>query len=64
MRQFLTLVWILALLASLGTCAVSKGAVHEIEAIVLLLIAVVAMSASAILRALEEARKPPPPAKP
>lgn len=61
MRRYLTAAGILSLLMSLGTCAVAKGAHHEIEALIWLLIAVVAGAASAILGELERHRPPPPP---
>lgn len=61
MRGFFAALAALSLLLALGTCAVSKGAVHEIEAQIWILIAVVAIACHAIIRELERNRPPPPP---
>lgn len=63
MRNFLALVFALSLLASLGTCTVSKGAVHEIEALIWLLIGTVALVGYAILGAIERLSQAPPTTK-
>ena len=63
MRNFLALLFAISLLASLGTCTVSKGAVHEIEALIWLLIGTIALVGYAILGAIERSSKAPPPAK-
>lgn len=60
MRSALGLLALFALVASLGTCAASKGAVHEIAALIWLLIATVAGAAYSILGKLDPPKPPPP----
>lgn len=57
MRVFLVLLSIAALLMSLGTCAVAKGAVHEIYGGLWLLMAVVFFVGAAVLEELQRIRK-------
>ena len=64
MEAFLVLIAVAGLGLSLVTCGVSKGSVHEIAAIIWLLISVVALVGYAVLKAIRIATKTPPPAPP
>jgi hypothetical protein len=48
---------ILAVLASIGSCALAKSAVHEAMAMLILLTGIVALGVGAILEALERIAK-------
>lgn len=61
MHGFLRFCGVIAFVLSLGTCVASRGAVHEIAAIIWILIGVVSLAAAAILGELEKHRPPPPP---
>lgn len=57
MSYFIGIMGVVALLFSIGSCAMSKGAIHEIEGLIWLLIAVVLFSVEALLDALKSTKK-------
>lgn len=54
MKILFDIAGLLLIVASLGTCAAAKGAVHEIGALVLFLSGVVCLAAGAVLHAIGE----------
>jgi len=54
MKILLTILGVLFFLAAGGVTSVSKGAIHEIEALLLILIAIGCISTASILGALEK----------
>jgi len=57
MKVFLGLIGIAAFIAALGSCAMAKTAVHEIGAIVVLLIGVVALGLAAVIEEIQRIGK-------
>lgn len=57
MSYFLGILGVIALLFSIGSCVMKNDAIHEIEGLIWLLIAVVLFSVEALLDALKSIKK-------